>query len=67
MKITLRAARVNKGLRQNEAAKKIGVTRDTLRNWETGKSFPDAVKIKKIEDVYGVGYNDIIFLPKDYT
>mgnify|MGYP003517012133 CR=1 FL=1 len=67
MKVTLRAARVNKGLKQNEAAAKLGVNRDTLRNWETGKSFPDAVKIKKIEDVYGVGYNDIIFLPHNYT
>lgn len=63
MKLTLRAARVNAGLTQSEAAEKIGVTRDTLRNWEVGKSFPDAIKIGKIEKVYGVGYDDIIFLP----
>lgn len=62
-KISLRAARVNAGLTQNEAAKKIGVTRDTLRNWETGKSSPNVVIFKTIEKVYGMSYDDISFLP----
>lgn len=62
-KISLRAARVNAGLTQNEAAKKIGVTRDTLRNWETGKSSPNVVVFKTIEKVYGMSYDDISFLP----
>lgn len=64
MEITLKAARVNAGLTQRQAATKIGVTKDTIGNWERGKSFPDAMNIKEIETVYGVGYSDIIFLPK---
>lgn len=64
-KISLKAARVNAGLTQNEAAKKIGVTRDTLRNWETGKSSPSVVVFKTIESVYGMSYDDISFLPQD--
>ncbi len=67
MKLTLKAARTNAGLSQAEASKELGIGRDTLSNWENGKSFPDAIKIKKIEEVYGIGYNDIIFLPHNYA
>lgn len=63
MKLTLKSARVNAGLTQAEAGAAIGVSGVTLSNWERGKSFPDAVQIKKIEKLYGVTYNDIIFLP----
>lgn len=63
MAITLRAARVNKGYKQSEAAKLIGVSVSTLQNYEAGKKFPDVLKIKRIESVYGVPYADIIFLP----
>lgn len=66
MQITLKAARVNKGLSQQEAARIIGITDATLRNWERGKSFPDAMAIKSIENLYGVKYDDLIFLPYDY-
>lgn len=64
--ITLKAARVNSNMTQSEAAKKIGITVDTLSNYERGKSYPDVPIIKKIEEVYGLTYSDIIFLPKNY-
>ncbi len=63
MSITLKSARINKGLTQVEAAKLIGVTKDTLSNYERGKSYPDVPIIKKIEQVYGVTYSEIKFLP----
>lgn len=63
MKITLKAARVNKGYTQEMAAAKIGVTKYTISNWECEKSYPDVMHIKIIEHVYGVSYNDLIFLP----
>lgn len=62
MSITLKSARINKGLTQVEAAKLIGVTKDTLSNYERGKSYPDVPIIKKIEQVYGVTYSEIKFL-----
>ena len=37
MPITLKSARVNKGLTQAQAAKEIGITVDTLSNYERGK------------------------------
>lgn len=63
MAITLKAARVNKGLSQKDAAKIIGISVDTLGNYERGKCFPDVPVINRIEKVYSVSYADIIFLP----
>lgn len=65
MNITLKAARVNKNLTQEEAGKILGVTKYTVGNWENGKSYPDADQIKKIEKLYEVNYDDIIFLTKN--
>lgn len=67
MKISLRAARINKGLTQKEAAKKIGISPDTLANYEKGASFPDIPIIINIEKVYGVEYKDLNFLPNNYA
>lgn len=61
MEITLKSARVNKGYTQAEAARLIGVTVDTLSNYERGKSYPDVPVIKRIEDVYGVPYSSLKF------
>lgn len=63
MKVTLKAARINKGLSQEEAAKKIGVSVDTLSNYERGFTYPDIPILKEIEKVYEVEYSNIIFLP----
>lgn len=60
-KITLKAARVNAGYTQKEAAKLLGVSNSTLGRWENMISFPNVEQINKICDLYGVGYADIIF------
>ncbi len=63
IQLTLRAIRASLGLNQQDAAKRIGVSPDTLRSWENAKTFPDVPQIEKIEEVYGVKYNEIIFAP----
>ena len=35
-------------------------------NYERGKSYPDIPVLRKIEELYGVPYNRLIFLPLDY-
>lgn len=65
MAITLKALRVNKGLSQKEAAERLNITPETLGKWENGKTFPSVPQIKKIEEIYGVTYSDIIFCPKN--
>ena len=64
--ITLKAARVNKGLTQEEAGKQIGVSADVISNWERYISFPDVLQLKAIERVYGIDYQHLIFLPTQY-
>lgn len=65
--MTLKAARVNKSLTQKKAANLIGVNVSTLSKWENGMSCPTNKRIPKILEVYGVSYDDIIFLPSNYT
>ena len=59
-KISLKAARVNAQLSQQEAAERIGVAVSTLRNWEAGKTYPKQPQIEKLCDVYGISF-DILF------
>ena len=59
--MTLKAARINKGLTQINAAKQIGVAVSTLKNWENGKHFPKQPQIMAICEVYDLSYDDIFF------
>ena len=65
VKISIRAARVNVGLSQKEAAEQLGVCTKTLCNWENGITFPPADKIPAICELYGVSYDHLNFLPTD--
>lgn len=67
MAMTLKAARVNAGLTQAEAAEKLKIAISTLQAYEQAKSFPDVPMITKIEALYGIGYNDIDFLCEKIT
>ena len=60
-KLTLKAARVNVGLTQLEAAKRLGISPQTLLNYEQGRTWPDVRILKRIEDLYEVSYRDIDF------
>jgi putative transcriptional regulator len=64
MLITLRAARVNAGLTQRDAAKSLGISVNTLASYERGKTFPEVPTIKEMETLYGIEYKDIIFSAK---
>lgn len=59
VQLTLKAARINKGLRQTDVAVALGVDRKTVSSWEKGKSMPNASKIPGICDVLGVAYDNI--------
>ena len=64
MPMTLKAARTNAGYDQKSAAKMLGVSPDTLGNWEKGTTFPNVPQILKIEELYSVSFADITFIPK---
>ena len=60
-KISLAAARVNAGLSQKEAAKKLNVSNKTLWNWENGITTPKSDKIDSICNLYSLPYDCIKF------
>lgn len=60
-KFTLKAARVNIGLTQKEAAERLNVSNKTLCNWENGKSIPRVDKIKNICALYNISYDSLDF------
>ncbi len=65
MKITLRAARVNRGLTQEDVAKAIKKSKNTIVNYENSKSVPDIETGKALAALYGCSIDDLIFLPDD--
>lgn len=55
MKLTLKAARINAGLTQKKAAEKLGVTEQTISNWENGITYPDVLQEERIRAIYEIG------------
>lgn len=62
MKITLRAARVNAGLTIIEAAKLLGIGKDTLVKWERDPGKVTVYKQASISQIYNIPIDNIIFL-----
>ncbi len=60
MKITLRAARVNAGYSQTEAAELIGVHLQSVWNWENGKAIYQ-VHLEKVAELYGIPIEKLIY------
>lgn len=61
--ISLRAARVNADLTLSEAANKLDISKETLRNYEHGRTSPDWDMVNRIESVYKFP-SDYIFFGK---
>lgn len=61
MKISLKAARVNAGLKQKDAAEKLGISRDTLRKYELGEIPMRIDTAKKVCEIYEIPENYIKF------
>ena len=61
MAITIKAARVNVGLTQEQAAKELGITRATLANYESGRTSPDIELGKKMASLYQTTVDNLIF------
>lgn len=64
MRITLRAARVNSGLKLIEAAKLFGINKDTLAKYEKDSTNVPRSFFVKIEDIYKIPVEHIFFGPQ---
>ena len=57
---TLKKLRAEKGLSQNEIAKRMYVTKVTVSRWENGNRLPDAAMIYRLSEVLGVDVNILL-------
>ena len=57
---TMKKLREEKGLSQNEIAKRMYVTRTAVSRWKSGHRLPDAAMITRLSDVLGVDVNILI-------
>lgn len=53
-------ARKSKGLTQEAAAEKLGVSRQTVSKWETGETLPDIRQSKRLAALCGVTLDELI-------
>lgn len=65
-KYTLRTARDRAGFSLATAAAEMGISVDTLANYEKGETYPNVPVIRKMLDLYGVNFDQLIFLGIDY-
>lgn len=57
MNISLKAARVNAGMTQDEVAKQLNRNVMTISNWETGKTSPSWKDLVQLSELYRVETN----------
>lgn len=62
--ISLAAARVNAGMTQDDVAKEMHVTKQTIVNWEKGASEPTIGQARNLSSIYDIPL-DYIFLPNE--
>lgn len=56
----LRKARQSLGQTQEQVAEAVGVSRQTVSNWETGRSLPDVLSVIRLSDLYGVSLDQLL-------
>ena len=62
IRISMAAARVNAKLTQEDVAKALHVTKQTVVNWEKGVTQPKIEQGEQLSDLYGIPYQNIIFV-----
>lgn len=56
----LKSTRVKMGMTQEKVADEIGVSRQTISNWENNRSFPDIVSVISLSNLYSVSLDELL-------
>ena len=48
------------GISQEELAERIFISRQTLSNWETGKTYPDINSLLRLSEVFHVSLDELV-------
>ena len=62
LRISLAAARVNAGFTQEEVARQMQISKQTIVNWESGRVIPKLAQLSYLSRLYKIPI-DNIFLP----
>ena len=57
----LRQLRLLSGMTQEQVAEKIGVTRQTLSNYESGRTRPDVDMLAQLSTIYGTDIDGVVY------
>ena len=56
----LKAARKSAGISQEVLAEKLGVSRQAVTKWETGRGIPDVDNMMIISNLFGISLDDFL-------
>ena len=52
--------RKNSGLSQEELAEDVGVTRQTISNWELNETAPDLKQAQKLSEIFNISLDELV-------
>ncbi|MBV7390646.1 MULTISPECIES: helix-turn-helix domain-containing protein [Enterococcus] len=47
-------------LTQDEVAEALGITRQTISNWENGRSYPDIERVIRLSEIYQLSLDELL-------
>lgn len=56
----IRKARSEQKITQEQAAEALGVSRQTVSNWENGRSYPDIASVIRMSDLYHISLDALL-------
>ena len=56
----IKDARTKKEFTQEQVAESLSVSRQTISNWENGKSLPDIISIIKMSELYDISLDELV-------
>lgn len=56
----LRAARQKSAMTQEQAAEQLGVSRQTVSNWENNRTYPDIISVVRMSDLYAISLDALL-------
>ena len=56
----IKAARIEKKLTQEQVAELLGVSRQTISNWENEKSYPDIISVIELSNLYSISLDVLL-------
>lgn len=58
--LRLKKARIEKGLSQNDVAKKLNISRQAVSRWETGRTVPENYHLVILSELYDVSIGELL-------